>query len=143
MPLATASVMQNTDETAMKLVASLLENLQKSVLQGVTDIAAVRSQMAEQGATIDKIHGEVRATNGKVIVLRNEVNELVTWRDGVQSEDEQAASYAAGVKAVRDGDRALIRRVWARIERWVITGGAVVAGAAGERIFRLLEGGLW
>jgi hypothetical protein len=117
MPLATLTVMPNTEDTGMNLVASLLENLQRSVLKVVEDTAAVRSHQAEQGAIIAQIHGEVRETNGKVKILRSDVNEIVQWRDGVASEDEQAASYAAGRASKEDEYHQRVNFVWGIIMR--------------------------
>jgi hypothetical protein len=132
MPLASL-VMPNAEDAGMPLVASLL----KRVLDASD---AIRETVSAQNSKLDRIEVQVNKTNGRVLILEGRADEFEQWRDGVASEDEQAAAYAAGAKAVRDGDRALLRRVWGRIERWVITGGAVVLGAAGERIFRLLEG---
>lgn len=125
--------MPNTEETESRLVASLLQRV-------MDQNDAIQKTVTAQDSKLDRIEVQVNRTNGRVLILEGRANEIETWRDGVQFEDEQAASYAAGAKAVRDGDRALLRRVWGRIERWVITGGAVVLGAAGERLFRLFEG---
>jgi hypothetical protein len=124
MPLATLTVMPHSEDTVLNLVARQLERLHAEVIQGVENIAAVRvqmseqaSQMSEQASVIAQIHNEVRFTNGKVKTLREDMDEIVQWRDGVASEDEQAASYAAGRASKEDEYHQRVNFVWGIIMR--------------------------
>jgi hypothetical protein len=134
MPLASLVMPQDRDtETGMSLVASILTSIQTATL-------AMEGRMGSMESKLGQIHAEVKRTNGRV-------TEIEYWRDGQQSEDEQAASYERGY-AQKEGEyhervNFVWKTIWTPAKRVIAGALLVVAGATGERIFRLGEGWLW
>jgi len=112
------------EETGMVLVATLLGELQKQVLKGVSDIAELNSKLDTSASKLDRIHEEVKFTNGRV-------TEIETWRDGLQDESTQAASYAAGRKSRESEYHERVNFVWKTIwtPAWRVIGAVVLLTA--------------
>ena len=86
------------EQTGMALVASILQGIQTSQL-------ATERRMGAMEGKLGEIHAEVRRTNGRV-------TEIEFWRDGQQSEDEQAASYERGYAKKEDEYHKRVNFVW-------------------------------
>jgi hypothetical protein len=134
--LATLTVMPNTEDTGMPLVASLL----KRVLDASD---AISRTVADQNTKLDRIESQVRLTNGRVNVLEDRADEHDQWRDGVASEEAQARSYAAGRTSTKLEHEERVGRVKKAILGPIGKGVAafllVVGGYLGERVIEVFR----
>jgi hypothetical protein len=136
MPLATLTVMPNTEDAGLPLVASLLKRVLDS-----SD--AIKDTVASLSSKLDRIEVQVNKTNGRVLVLEDRADEIEQWRDGVQSEDEQAAYYAAGRQSKDTEHEERVGRVKKAILGPIGKGVAafllVVGGYLGERVIEVFR----
>ena len=124
-------------ETAFeRLVISQLESLQAGHKEIKEEIVAVGT-IAEQALRVaSQTLIQATATNGRVAVLEG-------WQDAFEDETEVGAAYAAGRKSVRDGDRAMLQKLWGLIAKYGPYGAGLLVFGVGIRLGSWFIGGLW
>ena len=124
-------------ETAFeRLVISQLQSLQESHKEIKEEIVAVGT-IAEQALHVaSQTLVQATATNGRVADLEG-------WQDSFEDEKEVGAAYAAGRKSVRDGDRAMLQKLWWLVAKYGPYAVGLLTFGLGVRLGAWLIGGPW
>ena len=119
-----------------QLVITRLESLQKGHEEIKAEIVAV-GHTAEQALTVSaQTLEQAKVTNGRVTLLEN-------WQDSFEDDTENGASFAAGRQSVRDGDKAMARKLISLVGKYAPYGiGALLLGV-GMRLGAWFVGGVW
>lgn len=90
-----------------------LEKLEDKVDTTIEGIAEVKREQVAQGIIGEQTLKQTTQTNGRVTALEN-------WQDKFDDETQYSGAYDAGRRSIRDGERALLRKVWSKGEKYVI-----------------------